>query len=226
MLSHESLRKLRYCMVEAFEKTHQELERRSEIDTNFSGTTAVTVFIRGNTCICSNCGDSRAVIGRLTRSGWVAVALSRDHKPDIPEERERIEKSDGRIAPFRDLSGSFLGPDRVWLKNQEIPGLAMSRSIGDLVAREAGVISTPEIMMHELDVCDKFVILASDGVWEFISSEECVSIVANYYFSGKLSAACEQIANLAVFRWNREDTSVDDITVIIASLKVKDENTT
>ena len=213
-------------MVEAFEYTHKELERRIDIDISFSGTTATTVFIRGNVCICSNCGDSRVLIGKLTRAGWVAVPLSRDHKPDIPEERERIEKSGGRIAPFRDPEGNLVGPNRVWLKNQEIPGLAMSRSIGDLVAREAGVISTPEIMVHELDARDKFVILASDGIWEFISNEECVSIAANYYFSGRMAVACEQIANLAVFRWNREDISVDDITVIIASLKVKEVNST
>ena len=94
---------------------------------------------------------------------------------------------------------------RVWLKNENYPGLAMSRSIGDLVSSEVGVICVPEIIVHE-----------------FISNEECVNIVSTYYFSNKLTSACEEIANLAVFRWTKEERTVDDITIIIAGLKNRD----
>lgn len=48
----------------------------------------------------------------------------------------------------------------------------MSRSFGDEVAASVGVIAEPEIMEYNLKAEDKFIILASDGVWEFISSEE------------------------------------------------------
>jgi hypothetical protein len=55
----------------------------------------------------------------------------------------RIKMHGGRIEPYRDENNEFIGPDRVWLKNQEIPGLAMSRSFGDRVAASVGCIATP-----------------------------------------------------------------------------------
>ena len=89
----------------------------------------------------------------------------------------------GRIEPFRDENDEFIGPARIWLKDEDIPGLAMSRSFGDMVAASVGCITLPgnffmkcyfiiEIMEHDLTHEDKFFILASDGVWEFIESAE------------------------------------------------------
>lgn len=49
----------------------------------------------------------------------------------------------GRIEPYRDENNEFIGPERIWLKTQDIPGLAMSRSFGDRVAASVGCISTP-----------------------------------------------------------------------------------
>lgn len=211
------------AMTEAYLQTHNELWKKSNIDINFSGSTAITVLVRGNQCICSNCGDSRAVVGRFGKDGWSSVPLSVDHKPENPAERIRIEKSGGRIESYKDNEGRPLGPARVWLKNEQFPGLAMSRSIGDLISTRAGIVSTPDVLIHNLEPQDKFLVLASDGVWEFISNDECVQIISNFYFSGKLYEACEQLANIATFRWNRQDGNVDDITIIIVSLKIKDE---
>jgi serine/threonine protein phosphatase PrpC len=57
----------------------------------------------------------------------------------------------------------------------------MSRSMGDGVAASVGVIAEPEIMEYRLTPEDKFLVLASDGVWEFISNEKCVDIVSCYW---------------------------------------------
>lgn len=59
---------------------------------------------------------------------------------------------------------------RVWLKDQELPGLAMSRSLGDQVAHSVGVSSIPEITEYILELEDKFVVIATDGVWEFLTN--------------------------------------------------------
>ncbi len=64
-----------------------------------------------------------------------------------------------------------MGPCRVWLKHENIPGLAMARSFGDYVAASVGVISEPEVMNFEISENDKFFVVASDGIWEFLSSE-------------------------------------------------------
>ena len=56
----------------------------------------------------------------------------------------------------------------MWLKNEDTPGLAMSRSFGDSMACRVGVHAVPEIKMFELSPEDQIVVLASDGVWEFL----------------------------------------------------------
>ncbi len=74
-----------------------------------------------------------------------------------------------------------IGPLRVWLKYDDVPGLAMTRSMGDSVAAKAGVIAEPEIFELQLTSADKFIIIASDGVWEFISNIEAAKVVYPYY---------------------------------------------
>ncbi len=105
----------------------------------------------GNKLVCANLGDSRVVLGsiypnpppKIEGEFWIATPLSRDHKPNDTDEGERIRKSGGRVMPYRDEKGDQLGPFRVWLQNENCPGLAMSRSIGDTVAASVGVISLP-----------------------------------------------------------------------------------
>jgi len=65
---------------------------------------------------------------------WVSTSLSIDHKPDWKDEEFWIRKSGGRVDPFWEPNGSPIGPHRVWLWTENIPGLAMSWSIGDSVA--------------------------------------------------------------------------------------------
>ena len=77
--------------------------------------------------------------------GCTARALSRDHKPDDPEEAKVINGKNGRIDSYRDQLGNQIGPMRVWLKNEDIPGLAMTRSFGDAIAARVGVNAVPEI---------------------------------------------------------------------------------
>ena len=95
----------------------------------------------GNHLWCANVGDSRAILAKCRNSSWTAYPLSDDHKPNRPEERERIIKCGGRVEQLKNLLGEPVGPHRVWLKNQDSPGLAMSRSFGDTVAGRIGKIA-------------------------------------------------------------------------------------
>lgn len=92
---------------------------------------------------CANVGDSRAVLGRLVDNEWKHYDLSRDHKPDDKEENKRIVNNGGRVEPFKDDNGDYLGPSRVWLMHDDVPGLAMSRSFADQVAASVGVTAIP-----------------------------------------------------------------------------------
>jgi serine/threonine protein phosphatase PrpC len=108
-------------------------------------------------------------------------ALSRDHKPDDKLEAEVIINSGGRIDSYRDSHGNALGPLRVWLKNEDIPGLAMTRSFGDMMAARVGVTAIPEFTELELTSNDKFIVLASDGIWEFLKNIEVARIIYPFY---------------------------------------------
>ena len=90
---------------------------------------------------------------------------------------------------------------RVWLKNQEYPGLAMSRSLGDLVAHSIGVSSDPEIIKYELKSEHKFIVICSDGVTEFLSDDEIGKIVWPYYQENSPENAGNAIVREAAKRW-------------------------
>jgi serine/threonine protein phosphatase PrpC len=144
--------------------------------------------------------------------------LSRDHKPTESDEAKRIESHNGRIDAFKDTNGEKIGPLRVWLKEEDIPGLAMTRSFGDSTGAEAGVICVPEIKEFALKENDKFVIVGSDGIWEFISNDEAAAIVYPFYLKNSAEGAADALVKEAQYRWKQEEDIIDDITCIIAFL--------
>ena len=83
-----------------------------------------------------------------------------------------------------------------------------------------GVIASPEILEMNLIEGDQFIILASDGVWEFISNEEAANIIMPHYLNNSAEKAAEAIIKEAIKRWQEEDTSIDDITCIIIFLSI------
>lgn len=180
----------------------------SDIDVYVSGSTGITTLMRGPKLFVGNVGDSRAVLGRMTADGTIrALDLSSDHKPDRPDELARIEACGGRVFEW--------GVPRVWLKDADMPGLAMARSFGDMAAETVGVFAEPELSEVELTSADKFAIWASDGVWEFISSQEVVDIVTENMDKGP-QACCHAVVRESTRRWNEEEDVVDDTTIVIA----------
>jgi len=109
--------------------------------------------------------------------------------------------SNGRVDPFREPDGQPIGPARVWLKEENIPGLAMSRSIGDRIASSVGVIPEPEFFELELNKDDKFIVIASDGIWEFIDNNKCVEIVAKHWEKNDPQGACKELTQIATQHW-------------------------
>ena len=202
-------------MKEVFIKTNVDLCKNDLVDTQFSGSTCVTIILTKNQIISGNVGDSRAVMGRYINGQWINIDLTKDQKPDNPEEKERIIKRGGRIEAYKDENGNDFGPKRVWLKTADIPGLAMSRSFGDEVAASVGTISEPEIKYFDITDDDKFIIIASDGIWEFISSKECVNIIKDFYLKKDLKGCLKYLLNESSKRWIKEEEVIDDITAVI-----------
>lgn len=172
--------------------------------------------IRGRELTVCNIGDSRIIMGRQKSDGsYEPVEVSDDHKPDRPEEQRRIEAAGGRVFAVEYEDG-IDGPPRVWLGHIDIPGLAMGRSLGDTVAHTAGVISAPEVHRVEVQSNDHFMVVASDGLWEFMSNEEVINMIAREREPKK---AVDKLIAEANERWLREESVIDDTTIIVAFMK-------
>ena len=118
----------------------------------------------------------------VSNSDWATECLSRDHKPNMQGESERIVSMNGRVDYYKDMDGKKVGPARVYAKDEDGPGLAMSRSLGDTVAEKLGVISTPDVrVIRRLSEKDRALVLCSDGVSEFLSNERIGEIIYPFY---------------------------------------------
>lgn len=137
---------------------------RAHID---AGSTAVVAYLNGNELYVANAGDSRAV---LSRNGE-AVRVSKDHKPEDPEEKERIEKLGGYVTTKQQT--------RVARVNGE---LSLSRSIGDHFFDDVFmgidlISANPFIKKIDLEKDDDALILACDGVWDVMEDQEAIDLV-------------------------------------------------
>ena len=195
----------------AYRHAERDIEKNSDIDANFSGTTCVMVFQVGNRLLCGNVGDSRAILVK----GDKVIPLSIDQKPDDPEESKRIKENGGEISQYEE-DGEKSGPFRVWQKGEVYPGIAMSRSIGDFIATKLGVIPEPKFIEEKIDKDCKFIVVASDGIWEFLDNETVKNMVMPFYEKNDPAGACKELIKKSTEFWNQEDIVVDDITVVIA----------
>lgn len=103
-------------------------------------------------------------------------------------------------------------PPRVWDNTLEKPGCAFSRSIGDNVAKKVGVCAEPEILHWDISPDDRFAVVASDGVFEFITSQNVVEMLAKH--ADPIEAAKSVVAE-AYRLWLTYDDRTDDITIIV-----------
>ncbi|KAK9800175.1 hypothetical protein WJX73_003721 [Symbiochloris irregularis] len=200
------------ALVKGFLEVNESLTA-TRIDCEFSGSTAVVSLLRGTTLTTAWVGDSRCVLGRRVGAGsFEAIPLTRDHKPTVKDEKARILAENGRVERLVDEMGQPIGPFRVWLQRAWVPGLAMSRALGDALAHKVGVTSVPELCITELTPDDAFIILASDGVWEFIGNQEAVDIIGS---SKSVEEGCRSLVDEAHHRWLVEEEGVvDDITAV------------
>ena len=188
-------------------------------DAKISGTTCVLIILIGKHLICANVGDSRAVISYDEQNDnnlnfLQILPLSIDYKPEVPEEKARILIAGGMVERFKDNLGLGDGPYRVFVPGKNFPGLAISRSIGDLMGKKLGVIAEPGIKEFTIGKNTKFVILCSDGVWEFLNNINVRDIGKQFYLNSNASELCQEIINRSLIEWQANDEYTDDITAL------------
>ncbi|XP_062163570.1 probable protein phosphatase 2C 60 isoform X1 [Alnus glutinosa] len=172
-----------------------------------SGSTACVAIIRNNQVVVANAGDSRCVISRKGQ----AYNLSRDHKPDLEVEKERILKAGGFIHAGR-VNGS----------------LNLARAIGDmefkqnkyLSAEKQIVTANPDINAVELCDDDEFIVLACDGIWDCMSSQQLVDFIHEQLsLESKLSVVCERVLDRCLAPSTAGGEGCDNMTMILVQFK-------
>lgn len=273
LLMHpELLSNPQQALETAFEQTQQLVIKANKdgyIDAMRSGCTASIVLHnhKKSELYVAHVGDSRVVLGREKPvflgggTRWEALDLTCDHKPDLPEERQRIEENGGEVR----CDGA--NAHRVYARGKGYPGLNMSRSLGDLLGwREAGLCAAPDVLMrsivnageegarkemtgssagvphfssvargnpppsssslsasfssHAIDPSqDRLLLLCSDGVWEFMSSQEAIEVAGRHAHSDPTAAAL-RLTGVAWDRWIERlgGQAVDDITALVIHL--------
>lgn len=104
----------------------------------------------------------------------------------------------------------------MWYPNQPYPGTAFTRSIGDHVAEVIGVVADPEVVACTVTPLHRYLVIASDGVFEFIPSQEVIDMVAR---EKDIQGAAYAIVLEAYFRWLKHETRTDDITITVVEFK-------
>ena len=107
---------------------------------------------------------------------------------------------------------------RVWKPgtNPLVPGLTMTRSFGDLVAKQVGIIALPEVTKEKIESSIRFVVMASDGIWEVLTSEDVTALVGQYAASKNPAQAVQALADHAMAKWEKKCANyTDDISIIV-----------
>lgn len=175
-----------------------------------SGCTAVVALLKGNELFVANAGDSRCIVCR----DGTAIEMSFDHKPEDELERERIKKAGGCVSYDGRVDG----------------GLNLSRAIGDhdykknknLSDREQMITALPDVKRLTIGSQDEFMVLACDGIWNFMSSQEVVDFVRPRIEKrpDKLSQICEEMFDHCLAPNTMGDgTGCDNMTAIIVQFK-------
>ena len=228
-------------------------------DAKVSGTTEVLALLSDGKVYVASVGDSRVVMGtkkpffaveedsteilkaaKKKRSISIdqsvkAVQLTKDHSPNDPYERSRIQRMGGSVRRLTSSSGNQVGPWRVWKKGKGTPGLALSRSLGDTDAKEIGITAEPDVTAVQVrKEVDRFVVAASDGVWNVMNNAEVATFVETYrsacvrflpsdcpanIVDPRNSSIARLLCEEARVRWlalaEADDTVIDDISCVV-----------
>ncbi|CCE79431.1 Piso0_001493 [Millerozyma farinosa CBS 7064] len=216
--STESFQKGDYinAMKEGFLNCDQAILRDYDMKDDDSGCAATSVIITPKQVVCANAGDSRTI---MSINGF-AKALSYDHKPSNEGEKARICSAGGYVDMGR-VNGN----------------LALSRGIGDfefkknldLPAEEQIVTCYPDVIMHDLDFeQDEFVVLACDGIWDCLTSPQCMECIRRGIYERKaLQTICEEIMELCCAPTSDgSGIGCDNMSIIIVALLDASKNET
>lgn len=163
----------------------------------YAGTTATVAYKRGNDLLVANVGDSEAIM--VTENGYKELTTA--HNADNYFERNRVLKAGGEFT-------------KGGLVYRTVETLAMTRSLGDRDFRRAGTIPDPDVRKYEIGPRDQYLVVASDGIWNFFDTKnEVANVVRN---SASPDEAARELIAIAKKRF---PSYADNITVAIVPVR-------
>ena len=214
---YNELKKINFQYIgDIFYKADIELSNQKNFDCNFSGTTCNIAIQFNSHLVCASVGDSRGILieDKGDKKNSRILLLSTDQKPELPGEMKRIISGGGRVEPMTDNKGEKIGPPRVWKGQEKYPGLAMSRSLGDFHAKKCGVISTPQVVEYTINKNSRYLVICSDGVWQYIQNEQVRDLGNIYFTKNNINGFCTDLVKFSIYSWEQFDIVRDDITVV------------
>lgn len=185
-------------------------------DCNFSGTTSLLLFCPDDSShkiYCANSGNSKCVVYSFTSN----IPLSYEHYPSVPSERARLIQNSASI-PI-DTEEINTTTKRLPWKESELGFFPLSRVLGNFFWEGTGITAEPEIIECNLNKEDaKFIVIGTDGLWKYLSSEQAGQIVMRYYDEGNTFGACRELEETSRMRWRKYGKEIDDITAIVIFL--------
>lgn len=235
-------------LVEAFVNADDNLKdlELMRIDRTSSGATCLAALVVGSVLYVAGCGDGKIVMGRVKDGDGdvditepvedgaatnayelklraaqmcrlVPKLLTKEHKISDIDEAERVQSAGGIIEPAPGYT-----MDRIWFDTTfSGPGLQPTRTIGDHAAKRIGVIATPDTAKYEITSRDKFVIIGTDGLWEYVTEKQAVrfaeaNLRLNATKANRAELAATYLMNVATMHWSNEGNGyADDISVTI-----------
>ncbi len=186
-------------------KFHNEKEQM----VSMAGCTANVVIVTPEQYYIANAGDARSV---LWKKPGDMVSLSKDHKPDLPEEKERITKAGGYVSEGRVNDN-----------------LNLSRAIGDLEYKknkqfepQDQIISAfPDVVIHQRDlVNDNFIIIGCDGIWELYTGKDICGMIQTKIAENKpLDKVCEETLDQLIAKETQEGLGCDNMSMCLIKFK-------
>ena len=202
-------------MNSLMENTQQSLIQNKTNIIKQSGTTLTSALILKDKMYLVNVGDSKTMLVYNDKR-TISTSL---HSLENEEERKFIDLSKAEVSRLKDESGEETGPLRLFQKGKPGPGLMMSRSLGDSIGHDLGMSVEPEVIEIKCKGNEKYLIIASDGLWDKVQDDDVCEIVDKYYESIDdnidLNECCQELLEIAENNWRAEEDVVDDITIII-----------
>jgi len=208
-------------------------KKRKDGNLSTSGTTATVVLVRKNQIYYAHVGDSAAVIGRKKNNKYVAQVLTLDHKPGSDKEKTRIEQLGGIVVNTKGVSQiiwkrAVKQAPSTTPRYEYVPFLTISRALGDFWSYNTDidqfiVSPNPDVDHIDLDInsnSNKFIILASDGLWNVMNAKEAVDHVYEYEQNNtKQRHKCSTfLVDKSLSIWRQKRASADNISVIVVFL--------